>query len=185
MVASPRRRSKEREVRTNAGGAMAEEAAAAVILVPRGPEAAGLLEERDGPVHQEENPPRFVATGLDHQQVWLSSWMSPACQIPAIDPKALQDLASLAVRVATQVEELLRNVQGALQALTTLSVGCIQTYRDGVESLGDAVDTSIRSMYTLMARCEELDLELQPVPALARSIRDMKNALDRLEGLCK
>lgn len=163
---------------------MAEEAAAAVMVVPRGPEAAGLLEECDGPGRQEESPARFAATGLD-QQVWLSSWVGSACQIPVVDPKALQDLASLAVRVATQVEELLRNVQGALQALTTLSVGCIQTYRDGVESLGDAVDTSIRSMYTLMARCEELDLELQPVPALARYIRDMKSTLDKLEGLCK
>ncbi|KAM6463852.1 BLOC-1-related complex subunit 6 [Liasis olivaceus] len=163
---------------------MTEETAAAVMVVPRGPEAAGLLEEHEGPVHREERSPRFVATGFN-QQVCPSAWKGSGCPIPAIDPKAVQDLAALAVQVATQVEELLRSVQGALQALTTLSVGCIQTYRDGVESLGDAVDTSIRSMYTLMARCEELDLELQPVPALARRIRDMKSALDRLEGLCK
>nr|XP_013804237.1 PREDICTED: LOW QUALITY PROTEIN: uncharacterized protein C17orf59 homolog [Apteryx mantelli mantelli] len=66
-----------------------------------------------------------------------------------------------------------------------LSVGCIQTYRDGVESLGEAADLSIRAMYALVARCEELDRAMQPVPALAKRIRDMKGTLERLEGLCK
>lgn len=105
--------------------------------------------------------------------------------IPAVDPRALGDLAGLAVQVAAQVEELLRKVHGALQNLSTLSVGCIQTYRDSAEGLGEAVDASIRSMYTLMTRCEELDRELQPVPALAARIREMKSTLERLEGLCR
>ncbi|PKU33164.1 hypothetical protein llap_16533 [Limosa lapponica baueri] len=40
-------------------------------------------------------------------------------------------------------------------------------------------------MYALVARCEELDRAMQPVPALAKRIRDMKGTLERLEGLCK
>ncbi|NXY69125.1 BORC6 protein, partial [Glareola pratincola] len=105
--------------------------------------------------------------------------------IPAIDPGALQEVVALAGQVAAQVDELLRNVHCGLQALTALSVGCIQTYRDGVESLGEAADLSIRAMYALVARCEELDRAMQPVPALAKRIRDMKGTLERLEGLCK
>ncbi|NXB78172.1 BORC6 protein, partial [Donacobius atricapilla] len=95
------------------------------------------------------------------------------------------DVVALAGQVAAQVDELLRNVHCGLQALTALSVGCIQTYRDGVESLGEAADLSIRAMYALVARCEELDRAMQPVPALAKRIRDMKGTLERLEGLCK
>lgn len=108
-----------------------------------------------------------------------------ASSIPAIDPGALQDVVALAGQVAAQVDELLRGVHCGLQALTALSVGCIQTYRDGVESLGEAADLSIRAMYALVARCEELDRAMQPVPALAKRIRDMKGTLERLEGLCK
>ncbi|XP_032039792.1 BLOC-1-related complex subunit 6 [Aythya fuligula] len=108
-----------------------------------------------------------------------------AGSIPAIDPGALQDVVALAGQVAAQVDELLRGVHCGLQALTALSVGCIQTYRDGVESLGEAADLSIRAMYALVARCEELDRAMQPVPALAKRIRDMKGTLERLEGLCK
>lgn len=40
-------------------------------------------------------------------------------------------------------------------------------------------------MYTLMARCEELDRSMQPIHQLAKQIRDIKTMLDTLEALCK
>ncbi|XP_044283789.1 BLOC-1-related complex subunit 6-like [Varanus komodoensis] len=161
---------------------MAEEAAAAVVVAPRSSEHSAL--ELEGTVRWEGPLTHFVTNNLE-QQIRLSASSASGCAIPAVDAKALQDLTAVAVQVAAQVDELLRSVHGALQGLTALSVGCIQTYRDGVESLGEAVDASIRSMYTLMARCEELDREMQPVLTLARRIRDMKSALERLEAFCK
>lgn len=155
------------------------------MAVPGGLEAPRLAEEQPvvpGLEGTTRRDGRFVASN-PQQQIPLGS--PSGCLIPAVDPQALQDLGVLAVQVAAQVDELLRGMHGRLQALTALSVGCIQTYRDSVESLGEAVDTSIRSMYTLIARCEELDQELKPVPDLAKRIRDLKSALERLEGLCK
>ncbi|KAM6085711.1 LOW QUALITY PROTEIN: BLOC-1-related complex subunit 6 [Theristicus caerulescens] len=150
--------------------------------------------ELEGTVLREGRLTQFVANNLE-RRIRLSGAprgeQSPAAaaggggSIPAIDPGALQDVVALAGQVAAQVDELLRNVHCGLQALTALSVGCIQTYRDGVESLGEAADLSIRAMYALVARCEELDRAMQPVPALAKRIRDMKGTLERLEGLCK
>lgn len=96
--------------------------------------------------------------------------------------------------------------------MTALSVGYIQTYRDSVDSLGESVDMSIKvrcdlsemfflfvlllnyiicvcvllqGMYTLMARCEELDRSMQPIHTLAAQIRDIKRTLDALETICK
>ncbi|XP_029895259.1 LOW QUALITY PROTEIN: BLOC-1-related complex subunit 6 [Aquila chrysaetos chrysaetos] len=149
--------------------------------------------ELEGTVLREGRLTQFVANNLE-RRIRLSG--APRAEppaaagggggsIPAIDPGALQDVVALAGQVAAQVDELLRNVHCGLQALTALSVGCIQTYRDGVESLGEAADLSIRAMYALVARCEELDRAMQPVPALAKRIRDMKGTLERLEGLCK
>lgn len=40
-------------------------------------------------------------------------------------------------------------------------------------------------MYTLMARCEELDRSMQPIHGLAAQIRDIKRTLDALEAICK
>ncbi|XP_069707398.1 BLOC-1-related complex subunit 6 [Phaenicophaeus curvirostris] len=139
--------------------------------------------ELEGTVLREGRLTQFVANNLE-RRIRLSG-AGRAGSIPAIDPAALRDVSALAARVAAQVDELLRNVHGGLQALTALSVGCIQTYRDGVESLGEAADLSIRAMYALVARCEELDRAMQPVPALARRIRDVKGTLERLEALCK
>ncbi|NXO51780.1 BORC6 protein, partial [Aramus guarauna] len=144
--------------------------------------------ELEGTVLREGRLTQFVANNLE-RRIRLSG--APRGEPPtagggaAIDPGALQDVVALAGQVAAQVDELLRNVHCGLQALTALSVGCIQTYRDGVESLGEAADLSIRAMYALVARCEELDRAMQPVPALAKRIRDMKGTLERLEGLCK
>ncbi len=42
-----------------------------------------------------------------------------------------------------------------------------------------------QGMYTLMARCEELDRSMQPIHALAAQIRDIKRTLDALETICK
>ncbi|CAG03270.1 unnamed protein product, partial [Tetraodon nigroviridis] len=42
-----------------------------------------------------------------------------------------------------------------------------------------------QGMYTLMARCEELDRSMQPIHTLAAQIRDIKRTLDSLEALCK
>uniref|UniRef100_A0A8C9F3S1 BLOC-1-related complex subunit 6 C-terminal helix domain-containing protein n=1 Tax=Pavo cristatus TaxID=9049 RepID=A0A8C9F3S1_PAVCR len=150
--------------------------------------------ELEGTVLREGQLTQFVANNLERRirlsgvprgEAAAAAAAASGSSIPAIDPGALQDVVTLAGQVAAQVDELLRNVHCGLQALTALSVGCIQTYRDGVESLGEAADLSIRAMYALVARCEELDRAMQPVPALAKRIRDMKGTLERLEGLCK
>lgn len=140
--------------------------------------------ELEGAVRREGLLTHFVASSLQ-RKMHLGAPGGAASRIPPVDPAALRDLVARAAQVGAQVDELLRSVHCGLQALTALSVGCIHTYRDGVESLGEAVDTSIRAMYTLVARCEELDLAMQPVRTLARRISDMKGTLDRLEGLCK
>ncbi|XP_068793851.1 LOW QUALITY PROTEIN: BLOC-1-related complex subunit 6 [Struthio camelus] len=191
-AAAARRDERSLEALSLAGGAAAarqqQQAAAAAAAEGRRATLASAL-ELEGTVLREGRLTQFVANNLE-RRIRLSGAprgeaAAAAGPIPAIDPGALQDVVALAGQVAAQVDELLRNVHCGLQALTALSVGCIQTYRDGVESLGEAADLSIRAMYALVARCEELDRAMQPVPALAKRIRDMKGTLERLEGLCK
>ncbi|KAG3269928.1 BLOC-1-related complex subunit 6 [Ictidomys tridecemlineatus] len=110
---------------------------------------------------------------------------APTPTIPPIDPDVLRDLERLSRDLGSRVDRLLRGLGGAVQELTALSVGCIQTYRDAVDSLGEAVDMSIKGMYTLLARCEELERALQPVQGLARQVRDIRRTLEVLEALCK
>ncbi|XP_018617774.1 BLOC-1-related complex subunit 6 isoform X1 [Scleropages formosus] len=111
--------------------------------------------------------------------------LRPPADIPPIDPGVLLDLHRQAQEVAQSVELVMRGLGRTIQNMTALSVGYIQTYRDSVDSVGESVDMSIKGMYTLMARCEELDRSMQPIHALAKQIRDIKQTLDILETLCK
>ncbi|XP_016078007.1 PREDICTED: uncharacterized protein C17orf59 homolog [Miniopterus natalensis] len=154
--------------------------------------------ELEGTVSRQGDLTHFVANNLQ-LKIRLSSTPqppppapAPLCSapsstpaIPPIDPDVLRDLERLSRELGGRVDRLLRGLGGAVQELTALSVGCIQTYRDAVDSLGEAVDMSIKGMYTLLARCEELERALQPVQGLARQVRDIRRTLEVLEALCK
>ncbi|XP_061536203.1 BLOC-1 related complex subunit 6 isoform X1 [Phycodurus eques] len=160
--------------------------------------------ELEGTVSHEGDLTNFITKNLE-QKIKMSSKPSLDCSdsdcsgpiyrsrglsrrpadIPPIDPTVLVDLQRHTQEVAQSVEIMMRSLNGTIQNMTALSVGYIQTYRDSVDSLGESVDMGIKSMYTLMARCEELDRSMQPINILAAQIRDIKRTLDALEAICK
>ncbi|AWP09367.1 putative semaphorin-3ab-like isoform 2 [Scophthalmus maximus] len=160
--------------------------------------------ELEGTVSQEGDLTHFITKNLE-QKIKMSSKPSLDCSdsdcsgpiyrsrgssrrpadIPPIDTAVLLDLQRHTQEVAHSVEMMMRSLNGTIQNMTALSVGYIQTYRDSVDSLGESVDMSIKGMYTLMARCEELDRSMQPIHTLASQIRDIKRTLDALEAICK
>lgn len=159
--------------------------------------------ELEGTVSHEGDLTHFITKNLE-QKIKMSSKPSLDCSdsdcsgpiyrsrgaarrpadIPPIDPSVLLDLHRHTQEVARSVELMMKSLNGTIQNMTALSVGYIQTYRDSVDSLGESVDMSIKGMYTLMARCEELDRSMQPIHSLAAQIRDIKRTLDALEAVC-
>ncbi|XP_069793045.1 BLOC-1-related complex subunit 6 isoform X1 [Narcine bancroftii] len=156
--------------------------------------------ELEGTVSQEGDLTHYVANNLQ-QKIKMSSRRSLDLEsrssvrtknmqklksdIPPIDPGVLQDLEREAKEVAEKVDQMMRSLNSMIQNMTALSVGYIQTYRDSVDSLGESVDMSIKGMYTLMARCEELDRSMQPILVLSKQIREVKRTLEMFETLCK
>lgn len=57
-----------------------------------------------------------------------------------------------------------------LSQASALTVGCLETYRDAVCKTCDAVDHNIKSMYQLMAKCEELSKSMGPIYKLAEQM---------------
>uniref|UniRef100_A0A4W3KBA7 BLOC-1 related complex subunit 6 n=1 Tax=Callorhinchus milii TaxID=7868 RepID=A0A4W3KBA7_CALMI len=157
--------------------------------------------ELEGSVSHDGDLTHFVANNLQHKI--KMRWNYQQCNappppppltrsmqrlksdIPPIDPAVLIDLEKDAQDVAQKVDLMMKSLNATVQNMTALSVGYIQTYRDSVDSLGESVDMSIKGMYTLMARCEELDRSMQPIHALAKQIREVKRTLEMFETLCK
>ncbi|XP_077982205.1 uncharacterized protein LOC144437184 isoform X2 [Glandiceps talaboti] len=104
-----------------------------------------------------------------------------ASAIPKIDPTALDDLEKQARKVADNLDLMLGNLKGTLHNMSAISVGYIQTHRDAVDRMGESVDNSVKSMYSLIAKCEELNKNMQPVYQLSRQIKEIKRRLDLLE----
>ncbi|XP_068242726.1 BLOC-1-related complex subunit 6 isoform X2 [Palaemon carinicauda] len=93
-----------------------------------------------------------------------------APQIPPIDPTIINDIEAHARHIATSVDTLIENLTGTLLSISSLTVDCVETYRDAVCKTCDAVDANIKSMYQLMAKTEELSKSMKPVYKLQEQI---------------
>lgn len=119
-------------------------------------------------------------------------------QVPLLDHNVLNELEMEARKVATSVDALTENLAAILHSVnylrqlyfyfyirlyrkilynhnyfqaSALTVGCLETYRDAVCKTCDAVDHNIKSMYQLMAKCEELSKSMGPIYKLGEQMQ--------------
>ncbi|XP_043281370.1 BLOC-1-related complex subunit 6 isoform X2 [Venturia canescens] len=103
-------------------------------------------------------------------------------QLPLLDHNVLNELEMEARKIATSVDSLTENLAAILHGASAVTVGCLETYRDAVCKTCDAVDHNIKSMYQLMAKCEELSKSMSPIYKLAEQIKEMKRMLELFES---
>ncbi|KAG0714727.1 BLOC-1-related complex subunit 6 [Chionoecetes opilio] len=84
-------------------------------------------------------------------------------QVPPVDLSTINDIERHARHIATSVDTLIENLTGTLHSISSLTVDCVETYRDAVCKTCDAVDANIKSMYQLMAKTEELSKSMKPI----------------------
>lgn len=102
--------------------------------------------------------------------------------IPPIDANAIMELEAHARRVADSVDLMMGNLRSNLHKMSAITVGCLDAYKTSVDVTCDSVDSSIKSMYALMAKCEELNNNMGPVYRLGDQIKEIKRLLDRFES---
>ncbi|XP_059143888.1 uncharacterized protein LOC131931197 [Physella acuta] len=101
--------------------------------------------------------------------------------IPPIDAAAVIELENHARRVADNLDLMMGNIRNNLHKMSALTIGCQDAYKRSVDITCDSVDASIKSMYALMAKCEELSMAMGPVEQLAVQIKEIKRILDLFE----
>ncbi|XP_011495836.1 PREDICTED: uncharacterized protein C17orf59 homolog isoform X2 [Ceratosolen solmsi marchali] len=102
--------------------------------------------------------------------------------LPPLDHNILNELENEARKVATSVDSITENLAAILHSASALTVGCLETYRDTVCKTCDTVDYNIKSMYQLMAKCEELSKSMNIIYKIVEKIKDMKKMLELFEN---
>uniref|UniRef100_T1JJ96 BLOC-1-related complex subunit 6 C-terminal helix domain-containing protein n=1 Tax=Strigamia maritima TaxID=126957 RepID=T1JJ96_STRMM len=161
----------------------------------------GALSELPGTVTKDGDMVMFVAENL-HEKIKMGSPLSkreapglstsstPSLykqaltpSIPPIDPSVISNLEIQARSIAINLDNMLENLTGTLHSMSSITVDCTDAYRDCVCKTCDATDISIKSMYQLMAKCEELGNTMRPMYRLADQIKEIKRLLDLFEGI--
>ena len=105
--------------------------------------------------------------------------------IPPIDPNLITELEDQARQGSKSVERMMKYLGGELSKVTQVTGETVGTYDGAVRLMHGEVEANIRSMYALIAKCEELDAKMEPVTDLARQVKSINESLDELEQLCK
>ncbi|CDS40143.1 protein of unknown function DUF2365 [Echinococcus multilocularis] len=98
---------------------------------------------------------------------------------PAISSSEIEACAR---QLDTEVTLLLTNLQSGLQRISTLTAGCLDLYSSLILQTCDEMDANIKSMYAMMARCEELTKAVAKVPQLQALLVTIRKSLARFES---
>lgn len=116
---------------------------------------------------------------------WENVHKSCLSEIPPVDPEVLRDLEVKAGDIARNLDHMLTALAHTLKAMSQVSMECLGVYNSCVDHVSETVDENIKSMYTLIARCEELNASLKPVQNMAEQVKEIKKTLDAFEAICK
>ncbi|VDN96403.1 unnamed protein product [Rodentolepis nana] len=95
---------------------------------------------------------------------------------------SLNEIEACARKLDAETTLLMANLQTGLQRISSLTLDCFGLYDSLVSQTCDEMDASIKSMYTMMAKCEEMVKAMSTIPQLHSSVLQVSKALSRLES---
>ncbi|XP_057366475.1 uncharacterized protein LOC130687343 [Daphnia carinata] len=150
----------------------------------------------EGTVVKEGDMIHFIAKNLESKIRLSSPDISEASQIvsqselakhglPIATPEStfLAQLERDARSIAASVDGLTEHLAVSLHTISAVTAQSLTVYKDSVCKTCDAMDSNIKSMYQLMAKCEELSKAMTPIYKLADQVKEIKKLLDIMENL--
>ncbi|XP_022915060.1 BLOC-1-related complex subunit 6 isoform X2 [Onthophagus taurus] len=103
-------------------------------------------------------------------------------QIGSLDVGLLNDLEIEAQHLATSVDNLTENLCGILHSISSITADNVDVYKNAVSKMSDDMDANIKSMYTMMAKAEEVTQTMKSVDAHANRVKEIKRLVDLFES---
>ncbi|KAJ8913628.1 hypothetical protein NQ315_007345 [Exocentrus adspersus] len=103
-------------------------------------------------------------------------------QVGQIDTALINDLECEAHRMATSLDSLIENLSGILHSISSITADNVDVYKNAVSKMSDSMDSNIKSMYTMMAKAEEVTQSMKIVEGHAGRIKEIKRLVDIFES---
>jgi len=100
-----------------------------------------------------------------------------------LDSTCLLLLEKEARNIASSVDGLTEHLAVSLHTISAVTAESLAVYKDSVCKTCDAMDANIKSMYQLMAKCEELSKAMAPLYKQAEQVKEIKKLLDIYENI--
>ncbi|GMR48855.1 hypothetical protein PMAYCL1PPCAC_19050 [Pristionchus mayeri] len=133
-------------------------------------------------LEQKIRPPACSESGRPRPRLRSSVSLD---QLAHPDPKILDDLEAASRRIASNVDQVVRELRGSLHGMSDLVVEACQCYQSSISTACDHADQHIRNTYSMIAKVEELNGQLEKVSGTAGKIKEMRKMVDQLESILK
>ena len=101
---------------------------------------------------------------------------------PQIDSNVLNDLEISAQYLAADVDNLTENLANLLHSISSITADNVDIYRSAVSKLTDTMDSNIKSMYTIIAKTEEISKSMNKSLSVYERIKEVKRLVDLFES---
>nr|SVE83963.1 EOG090X0FS7 [Daphnia pulex] len=151
----------------------------------------------EGTVLKEGDMIHFIAKNLETKIRLSSPDISESSQLLAAQSELAKQHQSVATPestflaqlerdarcIAASVDGLTEHLAVSLHTISAVTAQSLTVYKDSVCKTCDAMDGNIKSMYQLMAKCEELSKAMTPIYKLSEQVKEIKKLLDIMENL--
>ncbi|XP_014209252.1 BLOC-1-related complex subunit 6 [Copidosoma floridanum] len=110
---------------------------------------------------------------------------APYSKLFTMNQNILNEIENETRRIATSVDSITENLSAILHSASALTVCCLETYKDAVCKTCDQINDNIKSVYQLIAKCEELSREMDVFYKIAEKIRDIQQIINVFSNFIK
>lgn len=75
----------------------------------------------------------------------------------------------------------MKNINDFVQHVSKLTSDSVHSYHEYLCTACDSIDANIKRMYQIMAKCEELSIQMEPIKQLQTDIEKVNKLLDLLD----
>lgn len=101
---------------------------------------------------------------------------------PQLDSNVLNDLEIEAQYLAANIDNLTENLANLLHSISSITADNVEVYKSSVTKLTDTIDSNIKSMYSIIAKSEEISKSMHKAEQMATRIREIRRLVDMFEA---